>query len=221
MEDLGWMCVKAWRFGSSQPVAGVGEYEQLFDAYAAAGGGTVDPDVVRWWEVLGTMKWGIMCIMQANAHLTGVAPQPRAGGDRSSRLRERARPVPCPGGPLVRPHDVPSTRRARRGGPRMAAERRAGCDRGPAAISHPCCDQRLVDRRTRTRLGPTHDGARSIACDRWESPTTPTGRSNQIWRARRSIGRGTGSGVAVGARQAGSGQPAVPGVIVTRLIVTG
>jgi aminoglycoside phosphotransferase (APT) family kinase protein len=73
MEDLGWLCVKAWRFGSSKPAGGVAEYEQLFEAYAEAGGGTVDPDVVRWWEVLGTMKWGIMCIMQANAHLTGVA----------------------------------------------------------------------------------------------------------------------------------------------------
>lgn len=72
MEDLGWLCVKAWRFGSSQPVAGVAGYEQLYDAYSAAGGGSVDPAVVRWWEVLGTTKWGIMCIMQANAHLTGV-----------------------------------------------------------------------------------------------------------------------------------------------------
>ena len=73
MEDLGWMCVKAWRFGSPLPVAGVGEYERLFEAYEAAGGGAVDGDVVRWWEVLGTLKWGIMCIMQANAHLSGVA----------------------------------------------------------------------------------------------------------------------------------------------------
>jgi aminoglycoside phosphotransferase (APT) family kinase protein len=72
MEDLGWTCVKAWRFGSPKPVAGVGEYEQLFAAYEAAGGRQVDPDIVRWWEVLGTMKWGIMCIMQANAHLSGV-----------------------------------------------------------------------------------------------------------------------------------------------------
>ena len=71
MEDLGWLCVKAWRFGSAQPVAGVGAYEQLFEAYEAAGGGVVDPEVVRWWEVLGTLKWGIMCIMQANAHLAG------------------------------------------------------------------------------------------------------------------------------------------------------
>jgi len=73
MEDLGWMCVKAWRFGSPLPVAGVGEYERMFEAYEAAGGAAIDADVVRWWEVLGTLKWGIMCIMQANAHLSGVA----------------------------------------------------------------------------------------------------------------------------------------------------
>lgn len=71
MEDLGWLCVKAWRFGSPLPVAGVGDYDTLFRAYQQAGGAPVDPDVVRWWEVLGTLKWGIMCIMQANAHLAG------------------------------------------------------------------------------------------------------------------------------------------------------
>jgi aminoglycoside phosphotransferase (APT) family kinase protein len=71
MEDLGWLCVKAWRFGSSLPVGGVGRYDQLFAAYEAASGRSVDPDVVRWWEVLGTLKWGIMCILQANAHLAG------------------------------------------------------------------------------------------------------------------------------------------------------
>jgi aminoglycoside phosphotransferase (APT) family kinase protein len=72
MEDLGWLCVRAWRFGGSMPVAGVGEYAELFGAYAAVSGRPVDADVVRWWEVLGTLKWGIMCIMQADAHLSGV-----------------------------------------------------------------------------------------------------------------------------------------------------
>ena len=72
MEDLGWLCVKAWRFGSAHPVAGVGEYQQLFDAYSEASGREVDPDVVRWWEVLGTLKWGIMCIGQAQAHINGA-----------------------------------------------------------------------------------------------------------------------------------------------------
>ncbi len=44
----------------------------LFAAYEAAGGGPVDREIVRWWEVFGTLKWGIICIMQANVHLTGV-----------------------------------------------------------------------------------------------------------------------------------------------------
>jgi len=73
MEDLGWLCVKAWRFGATPPVAGLGEYEELFSAYEAAGGSSIDPAVVHWWEVLGTWKWAIMCIVQASAHLSGAA----------------------------------------------------------------------------------------------------------------------------------------------------
>jgi aminoglycoside phosphotransferase (APT) family kinase protein len=72
MEDLGWLSVKAWRFGQNQPVAGLGSYDELFDAYEQAGGRLVDRDAVHWWEVIGTWKWGIMCILQANAHLSGA-----------------------------------------------------------------------------------------------------------------------------------------------------
>jgi aminoglycoside phosphotransferase (APT) family kinase protein len=73
MEDLGWLCVKAWRFGSPLRVAGVGTLDQLLDAYAEAAGVRPDPEVVRWWEVLGTLKWGVMCIMQAEAHRSGLS----------------------------------------------------------------------------------------------------------------------------------------------------
>lgn len=73
MEDLGWLCVKAWRFGGKPPVAGLGGYAELFEAYEAAGGTRPDPEVVRWWEVLGTLKWGIMCIIQTASHLNGLA----------------------------------------------------------------------------------------------------------------------------------------------------
>ncbi len=72
MEDLGWLCVKAWRFGATPPVAGLGEYDDLFASYEASGGSPVDPTVVHWWEVLGTWKWAIMCIVQASVHLTGA-----------------------------------------------------------------------------------------------------------------------------------------------------
>jgi len=73
MEDLGWLCVKAWRFGGAHDVGGIGERNELFASYEAAGGDPVDPDAVHWWEVLGTWKWGIMCIVQADAHRSGRA----------------------------------------------------------------------------------------------------------------------------------------------------
>lgn len=73
MEDLGWLCVKAWRFGASRPVAGLAEYETLIAAYEDASGRRIDPDEVLWWEVLGTLKWGIMCILQASTHLSGAS----------------------------------------------------------------------------------------------------------------------------------------------------
>ena len=73
MEDLGWLCVRAWRFGGALPVAGLGTREELCDAYRRASGETPDLDAIRWWEVMGTLKWGIICIMQAQTHLRGIA----------------------------------------------------------------------------------------------------------------------------------------------------
>ena len=72
MEDLGWLCSPAWRFGSTLPVAGVGTREQLFAAYTDEAGIEVDPHVVRWWEVNGILRWGMICVTQAYAHTSGV-----------------------------------------------------------------------------------------------------------------------------------------------------
>jgi aminoglycoside phosphotransferase (APT) family kinase protein len=72
LEDLGWLCVKAWRFGSPLPVGGFGTIEQLVTAYEAAGGIAVDVDSLHWWQVLGTLRWGIICIVQALTHITGA-----------------------------------------------------------------------------------------------------------------------------------------------------
>jgi aminoglycoside phosphotransferase (APT) family kinase protein len=73
LEDLGWFCVRAWRFGSPLPVAGLGAYDELIDVYAEATGRAVTHDQVRWWEVLGTLRWGIICILQASGHLSGAS----------------------------------------------------------------------------------------------------------------------------------------------------
>ena len=72
LEDLGWLCVKAWRFGSALPVGGFGTRAQLVGAYEEATGSTVDADALFWWEVLGTLRWGVICIVQVMTHVTGA-----------------------------------------------------------------------------------------------------------------------------------------------------
>jgi aminoglycoside phosphotransferase (APT) family kinase protein len=73
IEDLGWLCVRAWRFGASQPVAGLGDDDTLISEYEKASGLKVDREVVRWWEVWGTLKWGIMCMIQTSSHVLGMS----------------------------------------------------------------------------------------------------------------------------------------------------
>jgi aminoglycoside phosphotransferase (APT) family kinase protein len=72
-EDLGWFCVRAWRFGNDgRPAGGLGSREELLEAYANAGAAPVSPADHRFWEAYGTLRWGIMCVMQASFHLSGA-----------------------------------------------------------------------------------------------------------------------------------------------------
>lgn len=74
MEDLGWLCVNSWRFGAiDKPVGGFGERDDLYAGYEAAGGAPVDPQRVHFWEVLGTLRWGVICTMSGIALRDGVA----------------------------------------------------------------------------------------------------------------------------------------------------
>jgi aminoglycoside phosphotransferase (APT) family kinase protein len=71
MEDLGWICVNSWRFGEiDKPVGGFGSREELFAGYEAAGR-RVDPDRVKFWEVMGTLRWGVMCCGMMQRFRTG------------------------------------------------------------------------------------------------------------------------------------------------------
>jgi aminoglycoside phosphotransferase (APT) family kinase protein len=75
MEDLGWICVRSWRFGNDDlPVGGLGSREEFFRAYEEAGGFPVDAGRVRFWELFGNLRWGIICISQARTYLEGLSP---------------------------------------------------------------------------------------------------------------------------------------------------
>jgi len=71
-EDLGWLCMNAWRFGRiDKPVGGFGDRSKLYAAYELATGTTVDADRVRFWEVYGTLKWGVVCQWFAHQYMAG------------------------------------------------------------------------------------------------------------------------------------------------------
>ena len=69
-EDLGWLCTRAWRFGHNDlPVGGFGQRPELLRAYRAAGGEPIEVEELRYWERFGLVRWAVINIMQAYAHV--------------------------------------------------------------------------------------------------------------------------------------------------------
>jgi aminoglycoside phosphotransferase (APT) family kinase protein len=68
VQDLGWLCMKTWRFGGSQPVGGIGSRADLIAAYERTAGVVVDPAHLRFWEGWGCVRWAIICLMKGLAH---------------------------------------------------------------------------------------------------------------------------------------------------------
>jgi aminoglycoside phosphotransferase (APT) family kinase protein len=73
IEDLGWLCARAWRWGGPDPVGGMGSVEDLVSSYREVSGFCFDLTDFRWWQLLATVKWGAICLEQARTHLSGEA----------------------------------------------------------------------------------------------------------------------------------------------------
>ena len=75
VEDLGWLCTRAWRFGAdARPAGGLGSRAELLSAYRAAGGDAVDAEHLRFWEAMGSYKVALVFIQQSWVYLTGRVP---------------------------------------------------------------------------------------------------------------------------------------------------
>ena len=73
LQDLGWVCGNSWRFGKSDKVVGgFGEIEDLLEGYNSISKLKVDKEMVKCWQVFGTFRWGVICLIQAYAHLNGT-----------------------------------------------------------------------------------------------------------------------------------------------------
>ena len=74
-EDIAWLCVNSWRFGQSQNrVGGFGQISDLLGAYNQKRGTDFTSNDIDWWEMLGTLKWGIMCMIMYEAYRSGADP---------------------------------------------------------------------------------------------------------------------------------------------------
>jgi len=70
-EDLGYVCMRAWRFGGPGRVAGVGDVGEFLNAYEAQTGFRPSEEQLTWWEARATAWWGIGCIRQMQRSVPG------------------------------------------------------------------------------------------------------------------------------------------------------
>ena len=71
-EDLSWICVNSWRFNRIDlPVGGFGKREDMYLSYEKISNEKLDISRLKFWEVLGTLKWGIMCLNMIEIYRSG------------------------------------------------------------------------------------------------------------------------------------------------------
>lgn len=62
MCDLGWLALRCWRGETPDLLSGLIERERLYSLYEEYGGAHVDPERVRFWEVLGNVHMAAILI---------------------------------------------------------------------------------------------------------------------------------------------------------------
>jgi aminoglycoside phosphotransferase (APT) family kinase protein len=75
LEDLGWLLARCWRFGAfEQECGGIGSRDALLRGYENESGRAVDRRLLPYWELIGTLRWGVIALMQAERHYSGREP---------------------------------------------------------------------------------------------------------------------------------------------------
>ena len=72
-EDISWLCMRDWRFGKhNKEVGGFANRPEFYNAYEQAAGVPVDETKVRFWEIMGNLRWAVGSVQQAERHLSGA-----------------------------------------------------------------------------------------------------------------------------------------------------
>ena len=92
-EELGYICMRDWRFGNDHlHMGGLSPRERFILAYENYSGVTIDRSAVDWWEIIGNIRWGVICLAQAERHLSGADPSVELAslGRRSAEMQLEA-----------------------------------------------------------------------------------------------------------------------------------
>jgi aminoglycoside phosphotransferase (APT) family kinase protein len=71
MEDVAWACLRAWRWARDGRVGGLVDRDEWYRLYEEASGITIDPEAVRFWEVLGNVKLAVIFLTGARSYCEG------------------------------------------------------------------------------------------------------------------------------------------------------
>lgn len=91
-EEIGYLCMRDWRFGGAHRAAGLIDREDFLKLYTQYSGFSIDPVTADWWEVVGNIRWAAICLSQAQRHLSGEEPSVELAslGRRSSEMQLEA-----------------------------------------------------------------------------------------------------------------------------------
>ncbi|HEV2189124.1 MAG TPA: phosphotransferase family protein [Stellaceae bacterium] len=71
-EDIGWLCCKGWRFGRlDREAGGIAERAPFYRGYESESGRRLDPERVKFWEVMANLRWAVIALQQSDRFLVG------------------------------------------------------------------------------------------------------------------------------------------------------
>jgi aminoglycoside phosphotransferase (APT) family kinase protein len=71
LEDIGWACIRPWRWLGTEHVGGLLDRADLYRMYTEASGIQIDDDSVRFWEVLGNVKLAAIFLTGGRSYCEG------------------------------------------------------------------------------------------------------------------------------------------------------
>jgi aminoglycoside phosphotransferase (APT) family kinase protein len=71
MEDVGWFCVRMWRWAGDEKVGGLLDRDEWYRLYEQYSGIPVDREGARFWEILGNIKLAIIFVTGVRSYCEG------------------------------------------------------------------------------------------------------------------------------------------------------